>query len=71
MAGNLMKYYEQQILNLTEDARNELARQCIRTLLSTVLSNTDTETIIGGLLIGAKLGIGRDRPLNRGERNFS
>lgn len=71
MAGNLMKYYEQQILNLTEDARNELARQCIRTLLSTVLSNTDTETIIGSLLIGAKLGIGRDRSLNRGERNFS
>lgn len=66
-----MKHYEQQILDLTEDARNELAYQCIGTLFSIALSGADTDTSIGTLLIGAKIGIGSDRPLNRGERNFS
>lgn len=34
MAGNLMKYYEQQILDLTEEERNEIALQCIRDMIS-------------------------------------
>lgn len=34
MAGNLMKHYEQQILDLTEDERIELAKQCIGTVIS-------------------------------------
>lgn len=33
MAGNMMKNYEQQILSLTEDERNELVLQCIRSVV--------------------------------------
>lgn len=74
MAGNLMKYYEQQILDLTEEERNEIALQCIRDMISDGEGGfwlKDNQAITALVLVGAKLGIGGDRPLNRYERRLA
>lgn len=73
MAGNLMKHYERQILDLTEEARNELVLECIRTVVSDgnggFLFNDDT--VFAMVLIGAKIGIGNNRPLKQREKMLS
>lgn len=73
MAGNMMKNYEQQILSLTEAERNELAMQCLITVVSDGQGGFrfKDDAAFAMILAGAKIGIGKNRSLKQGERKLS
>lgn len=73
MAGNLMKYYEQQILNLTNGARKQLMQKCMETIIFDENGNSRFEysVVVAIMLAGAKIGVGREAPLNQQEKELS
>lgn len=69
MAGNLMKYYEQQIRQLTAQERMELANEVIPDIVSDGNGELrwDVKNTLLFLAICARVGIGSNRPLNASE----
>lgn len=69
MAGNLIKYYEQQILQLTAEERMELASEVIPNIVSDGNGGLrwDGKTTLLFLALCARAGIGSSRPMNASE----